>query len=182
MAIIIRSATILDIPALEKLIQASVRALSKDYYTAEQIEASLSEIFGVDTQLISDGTYFVAEADAQIVGCGGWGKRQTLFGSDAHKAGAVDTLLDPTKHAARIRAFYVHPEWARRGIGKQLLRSCEDAARSAGFTRVELIATMPGRPMYAALGYAVIQDTALPISNGTSLPAYRMAKMLSQDL
>lgn len=178
---VIRSATIADIPALEKLIEASVRVLGQGYYTDEQIEASLAEIFGVDTQLISDGTYFVAEADGQIVGCGGWGKRQTLFGSDVHKSGSVDALLDPAKDAARIRAFYVHPNSARRGIGKQLLKSCEDAARSAGFNRVELIATLPGKPMYAAMGYTIIKATTLPMTNGT-LPAYRMSKVLSQDL
>lgn len=178
MAMTIRVATLADIPALEKLIPASVRGLSQTHYTPDQIEAALSEIFGVDTQLISDGTYFVAEAAGKMIGCGGWSKRQTLFGSDVHKAGAGDALLDPAKDPARIRAFYVHPNWARRGIGKQLLRSCEDAARSAGFTRLELVATRPGQPLYAAMGYTAIEDTVLPMSNARSLPACRMSKQL----
>ena len=178
MAMIIRCATMADIPALEKLIPAAVRGLSQEYYTSEQIEAALSEIFGVDTQLISDGTYFLAEVTGEVVGCGGWSKRQTLFGSDVRKAGASDALLDPAKDAARIRAFYVHPNWARRGVGKQILRVCEDAAKSAGFTRLELVATRPGQPLYAAMGYTAIEATVLPMSDGKSLPACRMRKQL----
>lgn len=178
MAIELRLATMEDVPALKELIPASVRALSRNHYTPDQIEAALSEIFGVDTQLISDGTYFLAESAGQIVGCGGWSKRQTLFGSDALKSGTADSLLDPAKDAARVRAFYVHPNWARRGIGRQVLQRCEDAARSAGFTKLELVATLPGEPLYRALGYVVIEPTVLTMSKGRSLAAYRMGKML----
>ena len=178
MAIELRLATMEDVPALKELIPASVRALSRNQYTPDQIEGALSEIFGVDTQLISDGTYFLAEAKGQIVGCGGWSKRQTLFGSDLAKRDTSDRLLDPAKDAARVRAFYVHPDWARRGIARQVLQRCEDAARSAGFTKVELVATLPGEPLYRALGYAVIEPTVLPMSKGRSLAAYRMGKAL----
>ena len=181
MEITIRPATITDIPVIEKLIDASVRGLSRDYYTTEQIETALTEIFGVDTQLISDGTNFMAEAGSEVVGCGGWSKRQTLFGSDLLKMGASDPLLDPTTDAARIRAFYVHPSWARRGVGKQILRVGEAAAGSAGFTRLELVATLPGQPLYAAMGYTVLEATLLPLSNGRSLPASRMGKVLTQN-
>lgn len=178
MAIELRLATMEDVPALKELIPASVRALSQNYYTLDQIEAAISEIFGVDTQLISDGTYFLAESAGQIVGCGGWSKRQTLFGSDAAKSATSDGLLDPAKDAARVRAFYVHPNWARRGIGRQLLKLCEAAARSAGFTKVELVATLPGEPLYRAMGYVVIEPTVLPMSKGRSLGAYRMGKVI----
>src|SRR5688572_23110975 len=181
MAMTIRPATMADIPALKELIQASVRGLSQTHYTPDQIEAALSEVFGVDTQLIADGTYFLAEASGEVIGCGGWSKRQTLFGSDVHKAGVADALLDPAKDAARIRAFYVHPDWTRRGVGKRLLRFCEDAAIAAGFTRVELVATRPGQPLYAAMGYDEIEATVLPMSNGKSLPACRMGKLLPQS-
>ena len=178
MAIELRLATMDDVPALRELIPASVRALSQDYYSPDQIEAAISEVFGVDTQLISDRTYFLAELDGEIVGCGGWSKRQTLFGSDAAKSATSDGLLDPAKDAARVRAFYVHPNWARRGIGRQVLQRCEDAARSAGFIKLELVATLPGEPLYRALGYVVIEPAVLPLSNGGSLAAYRMGKTL----
>lgn len=178
MAIELRLATMADVPALKELIPISVRALSRDHYTLDQIEAAVSEIFGVDTQLISDGTYYLAEAAGQIVGCGGWSKRQTLFGSDIAKRANSDRLLNPPKDAARVRAFYVHPDWARRGIGRQVLQRCEDAARSAGFTKVELVATLPGEPLYRAMGYMMIEPTVLPMSKGRSLAAYRMGKVL----
>ena len=178
MGIELRLATMEDVPALKELIPASVRALSRNQYTPDQIEGALSEIFGVDTQLISDGTYFLAEAKGQIVGCGGWSKRQTLFGSDAAKSATSDGLLDPAKDAARVRAFYVHPNWARRGIGRQLLKLCEAAAGNAGFTKLELVATLPGEPLYRAMGYVVIEPTVLPMSTGQSLVAYRMGKLL----
>lgn len=178
MVIELRLATMEDVPALKELIPASVRALSQNHYTPDQIEAAIAEIFGVDTQLISDGTYFLAESAGHIVGCGGWSKRQTLFGSDAAKSATSDGLLDPAKDAARVRAFYVHPNWARRGIGRQVLQRCEDAARRAGFTKLELVATLPGEPLYRALGYVVIEPTVLPMSKGRSLAAYRMGKVL----
>jgi GNAT superfamily N-acetyltransferase len=139
----------------------------------------LSHVFGVDTQLIVDGTYFVANVENQIVGSGGWSKRKTLFGGDQSKSDRIDPLLDPETEAARIRAFYVHPEWSRRGIGSRILKSCEDAARMAGFSRIELVATLPGEPLYLARGYQKAEAIHIETPDGESLPAFRMTKTLS---
>src|SRR5215207_1080488 len=132
MSYVMRLATEQDIPSLSQLIPASVRALSVGYYTDRQIERAIGYVFGVDSQLIADGTYYVAVADDQIVGCGGWSKRQTLYGSDQMK-GEADPLLDPTRDAARIRAFFVLSEWSRRGIGRCIIEKCEAAAQREGF-------------------------------------------------
>src|SRR3977135_949008 len=132
----IRLATIEDIPALEELIRKSVSELSVEYYSEQQIQSALSHVFGVDTQLILDGTYFIAEVEKQIAGSGGWSMRKTLFGGDHSKSDKTDPLLDPRKDAARIRAFYVNPQFSRRGVATAILAACEEAARSAGFTRV----------------------------------------------
>ncbi|MFZ0063943.1 MAG: GNAT family N-acetyltransferase [Pyrinomonadaceae bacterium] len=174
----LRLATWQDIPALQTLIDQSVRALSVDYYTPEQIESALANVFGVDTQLIADQTYFVTEADGQIVGGGGWSKRQTLFGGDQAKSQGPDPLLIPGEQPARLRAFYVHPQWSRRGIGRLITKACETAARAAGFTAVELIATLPGQPLYEANGYEIVCPFTIPLPDGLSLPAFRMAKNL----
>jgi N-acetylglutamate synthase-like GNAT family acetyltransferase len=171
----IRTATKKDIPELESLIAASVRALSLSYYTIEQTESALVNIFGVDSQLIKDGTYYVVEIDGHIVGCGGWSKRRTLYGGDQTKAGE-DPLLNPLTEAARIRAFFVHPGYARRGIGKSLIETCERAARSANFKSIELAATLPGEPLYKALGYQVIERFDIPLPDGLGLPVARMKK------
>ena len=173
----IRLALMSEVSALEALIAASVRALSVNYYSSEQIESALVHVFGVDTQLIVDGTYFVAELGGKIVGCGGWSKRKTLFGGDQTKSGE-DNLLDPSTDAARIRAFFIHPDFARRGIGKQLIESCETAAKNAGFRRLEMGATLPGEPMYQAVGYEVLERFDLPFSNGVTLPLVRMGKAI----
>ena len=141
-----------DLPALRELIPASVRALSQGYYTPAQIEGAIRHVFGTDTQLIADGTYYVAEAEGTVVGCGGWSRRRTLYGGDQMKAEA-DPLLDPATEAARIRAFFVHPDWARRGIASQIIDACVEAARDAGFQRLELMATLPGEPLYRAFGF-----------------------------
>ena len=178
MNIKLRPATTEDIPALEELIRASVSALSADHYTPEQIKSALSHVFGVDTQLITDGTYFVAEIDGQIAGSGGWSKRSTLFGGDQSKPEGPDSLLDPNTEAARIRAFYVNPSWSRRGVGSKILTACEDAARAAGFRRIELAATLPGEPLYAARGYEKVEAMKLETPDGESLPAFRMTKSL----
>lgn len=174
----IRQATTADIPALQRLIDASVRALSSPYYDQEQIESSLINVFGVDSQIIQDETYFVAEIAGQIVGGGGWSKRKTLFGGDQAKPNEIDELLDPATEAARIRAFYVHPDWSRRGIGRKIAETCEDAAKAAGFTMLELIATLPGEPLYLALGYRIVEPFPIPLPDGQSLPAFRMEKKL----
>lgn len=177
--ITLRLATAQDIPALQNLIDQSVRELSITYYSAEQIESALANVFGVDTQLLADQTYYVAEAGAQIVGGGGWSKRNTLFGGDQAKSNETDSLLNPGEQPARLRAFYVHPEWSRRGIGKLITKACETAARRAGFMSVELIATLPGQPLYEANGYEIVCPFEIPLPDGLSLPAFRMAKILA---
>jgi len=174
----IRLATIADIPALEELIRDSVSTLSVGFYTDTQIEMSLLHIFGVDTQLILDQTYFIAEIDQMIAGSGGWSKRKTMFGGDKLKAQKFDPLLDPATEAARLRAFYVHPQWSRRGVGSRVLTECENAARLAGFNRMELVATLPGERLYAARGYERVEAMRLEIPNGKPLPAFRMTKAL----
>jgi predicted N-acetyltransferase YhbS len=179
MNITIRLATKEDIPAIQELIRKSVSVLSMQYYSDRQIASALSHVFGVDTQLIEDGTYFVAEAEDRIAGSGGWSKRKTLYGGDQSKSDKVDPLLDPGTDPARIRAFYVHPEWSRRGIGSRILRSCEDAARMAGFSRIELVATLPGEPLYSAKGYEKAEAIRIDTPDGESLPAFRMTKTLS---
>jgi GNAT superfamily N-acetyltransferase len=195
----IRQAVTFDIPALRVLIDASVRGLQAGDYTPAQIASALVTVYGVDTQLIADGTYFVAEVAPQsgavtshtttlrasesiseernrvIAGCGGWSKRKTLYGAD-HCAGREDDLLDPHKDAAKIRAFFIHPDWARRGIGSMILEACENAARTAGFTRLEMGATLTGVPFYQARGYAALERLEVPLENGASMPIVRMAK------
>ncbi len=178
MNIQLRLATTADIPALDDLMRRSVRALSAGYYTERQIEISLIHVFGIDTQLIADGTYFVAEAfddGVKIAGCGGWSKRRTLYGGDQTKHGE-DNLLDPATEPARIRAFFVDPDFARRGIGRQIIEACESAARVAGFTHMQLGATLPGVPLYAALGYQPIKEVAQPMPEGEVLPLVIMGK------
>jgi|SRR5581483_3035258 GNAT superfamily N-acetyltransferase len=164
-----------DIPALETLIPLSVRSLQAAYYSPEQMEAAIGPIFGVDRQLIRDGTYFVIEQDGQLIGCGGWSKRKSLFGSDTARA-AQDDALDPAKEPARIRAFFVHPTWARRGLGRAIMIACEQALLEARFRSVELVATLAGEPLYAASGYTVVERCALPMAGGLSLPVVRMTK------
>lgn len=171
-----RLATPADVPALRELIPLSARRLQLGYYTAAQIEGALGPVFGVDTQLIRDGTYFVAEAGHQLVGGGGWSRRRTRFGSDEGRTGE-DPLRDPATEPAMIRAFFVHPEWARRGIGRRLLALSEQAARAAGFTRLEIAATLPGVPLYEASGYTVVERTEVPLPNGERLPIARMREV-----
>ncbi len=173
----IRHATSEDVAALEGLIEASVRALSQGYYTPLQIESSLRYVFGVDTQLVADGTYFVVEAGGRFAGCGGWSRRKNLYGGDKVKT-EEDNLLDPKTEPSRIRAFFVHPDFARRGIGRLLLETCEEAARQAGFTSLELAATLPGEPLYAACGFHVIERLEAELPNGVKVPIARMGKAI----
>ena len=168
MPITTRIATFEDIPALNEMIALSVRGLSRDYYTPNQIESAIKHVFGVDTQLVKDGTYYVAEMDNTMVGCGGWSKRNTLYGGDQHKE-IEDPLLDPKLDAARIRAFFVHPAYARQGIGRHIMNVCETAAKNNGFTSFELGATLPGVPLYAAMGYEAIERIDAPLPNGELL-------------
>jgi GNAT superfamily N-acetyltransferase len=152
MNIHLRTATLEDREAIEQLIAISARELSRADYMPAQIEAAIASVFGVDTELIHDGTYFVVEHGGELIGCGGWSKRKTLFGGDRF-AGRESGLLDPAHEAAKIRAFFVHPAWARRGIGRMLLQSCEAAAQANGFQSLELMATLPGVRLYQAMGY-----------------------------
>ena len=175
----LRLARMEDIPALEALIPLSVRTLQAPYYSAAQMEAAFGAIFGVDRQLIADGTYFVAEDDGRIVACGGWSKRKSLFGGDSARGGE-DPMLDPSREPARVRAFFVHPDWARRGIGKSILASCESAIVTAGFPVAELVATLAGEPLYLAGGYRETERYEVPMGGGLSLLVVRMRKQLAQ--
>ena len=181
MLLLVRQAVMADVPTLQNLIHASVLGLQTDDYTSEQREQALELVFGVDTQLIEDGTYFVAEVkvdqDQVIAGCGGWSKRKTLFGSD-HCAGREDALLDPQQDAAKIRAFFVHPDWARQGVGSRILEVCEAAAATAGFRRLEMGATLTGVPLYRARGYVEAEHLEVPLRPGVSLPIVHMVKQL----
>jgi len=174
-----------DVPALTQLIDASVRGLQAADYSPSQIDSALASVYGVDSQLIEDGTYFVveaAEADTSaIVACGGWSKRKTLYGGDVWKA-REDSLLDPRTDAAKIRAFFVHPQWVRRGLGTMLLDACEQAAMAAGFRRFEMGATLSGVPLYRARGYVALENLGVPLANGESLPIVRMQKIVSDPL
>jgi len=177
----IRKAVARDIPEIRKLIEVSVRVLQRGDYSTEQIEGALGSVFGVDTRLIEDGTYYVVETELgtgkMIVGCGGWSRRKTLFGSD-QCPDREDAFLDPRTEAAKIRAFFVHPEWARRGIATQILVHCEQAALAEGFRRLEMGATLTGAPMYAARGYREVERIEVPLPNGHSLPVVKMAKQV----
>lgn len=175
----LRPARLEDIPVLARLVEASVRGLGRQNYSPQQIESSLKYIFGVDTRLlIEDGTYYVVEIGGQIVGAGGWSRRGRLYGGGPAKDGAGDNLLDPGRDPAKIRGFYVHPNWARQGIGRQIMSACQDAAGWAGFTRLELLATLTGVPLYAACGFKVVERVELKLPDGVGFPAVRMAKHL----
>jgi GNAT superfamily N-acetyltransferase len=176
----IRKAIAADVPRLREVIEASVRGLQAEDYSPAQIDGALKSVYGVDSQLIADGTYLAAEvsesqSQPEIVGCGGWSKRKTLYGGDQYAA-REDSLLDPARDAAKIRAFFVHPDWARRGIGSLILDVCETAAREAGFTRLEMGATLSGVAFYRAKGYAALEHLEAPLGNGEALPIVRMAK------
>lgn len=173
----LRKAVIDDVPRLRELIEASVRGLQAGDYTPSQIEGALHSVYGVDTQLIADSTYFAVESPdgAEIVACGGWSKRKTLYGGDQY-AGREDSLLDPRRDAAKIRAFFVHPLWVRRGLGSLILEACEGAAIAAGFKRLEMGATLSGIPFYRAKGYAEVENHTVPLADGETLAIVRMSK------
>lgn len=177
MSVALRKAARGDVPVIESLIARSARGLSAAEYTRGQIEGALRGAFGVDSQLLEDQTYFVAEEDGAIVGCGGWSYRSTLFGGDA-RAGRDASLLDPGRQAAKIRAFFVDPQQARRGIGSLLLERCEQEARAHGFTQVELMATLPGVKLYAARGYAGTDRVSFDVGSGQTIEFVPMRKTL----
>ena len=174
----LRVATLADRPGLQLLIERSARELGASDYTPAQIEGALRGTFGVDSQLIQDGTYFVAEAGERLVGCGGWSMRRTLFGGDSG-AERDDARLDPAVDAARIRAFFVDPEHARNGIARALLARCESEASARGFTRFELMATRPGVRLYAALGYRPAAAVDYPVGPGVTLELVPMTKAIA---
>ncbi|HEY2675490.1 MAG TPA: GNAT family N-acetyltransferase [Steroidobacteraceae bacterium] len=177
MALTLRTAKLDDVPTLEALIARSARGLSTQDYRPAQVEGALRGAFGVDSQLLSDETYFVVEDAGRIVGCGGWSFRSTLFGGDA-RSGRDSSTLDPQTQAAKIRAFFVDPDNARRGIGSLLLEHCEKAAHSHGFSEVELMATLPGVKLYAARGYIPLPMVHFKVGNGESIEFIPMHKRL----
>lgn len=181
-AFTIRPAVSADIPALRELIDASVRWLQSGDYSPAQIDSALRTIFGVDSQLIDDGTYLVVQTvasdsgnDPLIVACGGWSKRKTLYGGDRWRD-RQDDMLNPEVDAAKIRAFFIHPEWARQGIGTLLLDACEAAARMAGFTRFEMGATLTGAKLFQKRGYLALERIDVPLEADITLPVIHMVK------
>ncbi len=171
----LRRATLDDVPALQALITRSGIELSAPYYTPEQAEAMTRHVFGVDTQLIEDRTYFVIEIDGELAACGGWSRRRTLFGGDQMKAGP-DPLLDVATDPARIRAFFVEPYMARRGLGRQLIEACIQEARAHGFSSLELGSTLPGVPLYLASGFRVLERSEIDLPGGIRVPLTRMGR------
>jgi GNAT superfamily N-acetyltransferase len=174
----IRLATPDDIPSIRHLIDRSVRGLSTAHYTARQIESALKHVFGVDTQLIDDGTYFVIDGGEALAAAGGWSRRKTLYGGDQFKT-TTDPLLDPSVDAARIRAFFVHPAWTRRGLARKIFETCQDAARREGFTAFELGATLPGVPLYESLGFVAAESQSAKMPDGEELPVVRMTRPIT---
>ena len=173
----LRHAALADVPALQRLVSRSGRELSLPYYTPAQADAITRHVFGVDTQLIEDHTYFVIEQDDVITACGGWSKRQTLFGGDQVKTGP-DPLLDPSKDPARVRAFFVDPARARQGLGRRLMQECAERARASGFKALELVSTLPGEPLYLASGFVICERFELSLPGAIQVPVSRMRKLL----
>jgi len=166
-----------DLEALRALMSRAIASLQDGFLTPEQVRIS-HQVMGLDTQLIKDQTYFIVEIDGQIAGCGGWSYRATLFGGDASVVAREPAVLNPATDAARVRAMYTNPDFTRRGVGRAVMALCENAARDAGFTRTEMMATMAGVPLYEACGYSLIEPyTAGPIE-GITLPMQRMGKAL----
>jgi GNAT superfamily N-acetyltransferase len=175
----IRTAGAADILALQALIVRSGIGLSAGFYSPAQADAVTREVFGVDSQLVADGTYFLVELGGDPVACGGWGMRSTSFGGDQAKT-APDRLLDPGSEAARIRAFFVEPGMTRRGLGSLMMRHCESRAADAGFTMLELVSTLPGEPLYLKLGFAEVERFELPLAGGSVMvPVIRMRKPIT---
>ena len=172
----LRIATRDDIPAIETLMAASMAALLPKFLDEKQVERS-SESMGVDTLLVDDGTYFLVYMDDDLAGCGGWSRRRTLYGGN-HTSGRDDELADPATEPAKIRAMYTHPDFTRRGIGRFLLEAGESAARAEGFKSMEMGSTAPGRPLYEACGYVLVEDLSQPSEDGTVVPILRMRKEL----
>jgi GNAT superfamily N-acetyltransferase len=169
-----------DVPALQQLIATSVRGLSSGFYSPEQVEAAISGVFGVDTQLIADGTYYMFDSPSGPLAIGGWSYRRTLYGGDQIKS-AEDPALDPRVEPARIRAFFVRPDSARRGLARRLYDECARAAYVRGFRNLELMATLPGVPLYSALGFVRLETLDLKLGSGVELPLVRMTRRIQTD-
>ena len=174
----LRHASAADVPQISELISASVRGLAKGIYDDRQIALSIVSVFGVDHQLIDDGTYFVAVSDGQIVGCGGWSKRKTLYGSSNYENSRDPERLDPKTEACKIRAFFIHPGSARQGIGRAILERCEADAKAAGFNSAEMMSTLPGVPLYEACGYIRCESVGVSIGEGDEIECIRMSRVL----
>jgi GNAT superfamily N-acetyltransferase len=173
----LRVATAEDVPTIRGVIDASVRDLQAEDYSAAQIEAALSTVFTIDSQLIADGTYFVALTEGgELAGCGGWSKRKTLYGGDHQVEKIVPELLDPAADAAKVRAIFVHPRFARMGLGSLILEASEKAASAAGFRRFEMGSTLTGVALYSLKGYREVGRVVVPVGGGEKIEVVRMVK------
>jgi GNAT superfamily N-acetyltransferase len=177
----LRVATVEDVPGIRELIGESVRGLQKEDYSAAQIEGALATVFTVDSQLIADGTYFIATTeDGEVAGCGGWSFRKTLYGGDhqleVHQPETGDSRLDPKADAAKIRAIFVHPRFARQGVGSLILEAAERAALTAGFRRFEVGSTLTGVALYTLKGYREVARIGVPVGGGEEIEVVRMVK------
>jgi GNAT superfamily N-acetyltransferase len=172
----LRTAERADVDEMGALISDSVRGLAKGIYDDRQIELPIRSVFGVDHQLIADGTYIVSEVEGRIVGCGGWSKRRTLYGASAYDASRDPELLNPEHDAAKIRAFFIHPDAARKGIGRAILERCEAEAKANGFRSAEMMSTLPGVPLYEACGYEKHESVGVPVGEGVEIECIRMRK------
>lgn len=176
----IRLATMADLPLLQELVAESVWVLQANEYNDEQRKAAIRLVYGVDTQLIRDGTYYAVEHGDAIVACGGWSRRRTLFGGDQHRATREPELLDPATDAAKIRAFFVRPGWERRGIGSALIRACEKAALAEGFRKLEMGSTLTGIALYSRHGYLEAERIEVPLEQGLTMTVVRMTKIIEE--
>lgn len=175
--ITIRIAEAADLPPMKRLMDVAIAELQSGFLSPRQVEASRG-VMGIDTQLVRDGTYFVAEIDGQVAGCGGWSRRATLYGGDHSTELRDEAMLDPAHDSARVRAMYTSPAFTRRGVGRAILNASEAAARAEGFASVELMATLSGEPLYLACGYVPIERTFSPPVEGVRVPLVRMRKAL----
>jgi GNAT superfamily N-acetyltransferase len=175
----IEVSNLLQVPQLNELIIDSARLLSRGFYTEQEAESAIKYVFGVDTALVNDGSYFTATLNGELAGCGGWSRRRTLYGGDQRPVGGAE-FLDPQHDAARIRAFFIAPNAARRGVGKAIFEACKLAALAQGFSRLELMATLPGVPFYTALGFCKTEDVADTLPDGVTIRFVHMNMLIKE--
>ncbi|KAF2190770.1 acyl-CoA N-acyltransferase [Zopfia rhizophila CBS 207.26] len=179
-----RKATPADIPALSSMIEMSLRGLSKNHYTQAEMDGSIGFLFGPDTLLIHDSTYFIlhpVDSPDTICACGGWSFRRTLYGADT-APGRIPEARDPKKERASIRAIFTHPDWARRGLGTMMMRYCEEQARAGGFERLEMGSTLTGVALYEQCGYMRSgKEDLVKCPNGAGIRIVHMIKNLESD-